>query len=100
MTEQKPPLPCYCDHERRLFVQATRGPEGRSRVSLCPRCGQFKVFVDRGRTAITITFTLSTMEHIQAACRFIISIADDDIGDRINKWFIEEAENDRTDARN
>jgi hypothetical protein len=40
------------------------------------------------------------MEHIQAACRFIISIADDDIGDRINKWFIEEAENDRTDARN
>lgn len=90
----KPPLPYECKHVGRLFVQATRSHEGRSRVSLCPHCGQFKVFVDRGRVTVTVIFTLSTIEQLQAACRFVMSISDREIADRVNRWFIEEGINE------
>lgn len=40
-------------------------------VTLCPRCGQFRVIADRNGEHIFITFELVHEDHLEAARRYI-----------------------------
>ena len=67
--------PMKCDHWNSELLTAglTTSDDGYERfsVTLCPRCGQFRVIANRNNQHIFITFELVVTEHLEMANRHI-----------------------------
>lgn len=74
--------PMDCEHRKRMFLSGSHGVgDGlsyRHDVTLCPDCGEFRVFGYQNGERFNIEFTLNTDEAVQAAGRFLELLREDE----------------------
>lgn len=68
-----PISPCDCKHRRMKFIQSSQGspPAYRHYVEVCQDCGEFLVSGWKEGVSFRITFTLGTMESVEAAGKYL-----------------------------